>query len=120
MGERKAAAALKEAIQDRRAAIIGPIRQEILSGIRDKAQFARIEAQLEPFRDEEVVAEDYVEAARLFNHCRDHGLQCGPVDTLLLALSGRLRFPILTQDKGMVRCVEVLQTKNLPQSVLPL
>lgn len=100
---------LREAIQDRRAAIIGPIRQEILSGIRDKAQFSNIQELLDPFRDEEIAAGDYVEAARCFNLCREKGIECGPVDILICAVAIRMRYDILTSDKGLKRCLQVLR-----------
>ena len=45
--EQQALADLREAIRDRRAAIAGPIRQEILSGIRDEAQFTKTEQLLD-------------------------------------------------------------------------
>ena len=102
-------AQLREAIQDRRAAIIGPIQQEVLSGIRDKAQFAKTQELLDPFRDEEIKAGDYVEAARLFNLCRDQGIECGPVDILICAVAVRMHYGILTSDSGLKRCIEVLR-----------
>jgi predicted nucleic acid-binding protein len=111
--EQQAVAELREAIQDRRVAMVGPIRQEILSGIRDPAQFARIEALLDPFRDQLIVSSDYIDAARLFNVCRAHGVECGPVDTLLLAVAIRLRLQVLTRDKGLARCVELLKAEGL-------
>ncbi len=106
---------LTEAIQDRRAAIIGPIRQEILSGIRNRAQFAKTEGTLDPFRDEEIAGADYVEAARLYNLCQDHGVQCGPVDILLCAVAIRKHYGILTHDQGLKRCMEVLRSEGLIQ-----
>jgi predicted nucleic acid-binding protein len=105
-------AQLREAIQDRRAVILGPVRQEILSGIRDATQFAKTEQFLEPFRDEEVRAEDYVAAARLFNRCQNRGIQCGPVDILLCAVAARKRFGILTSDRGLKRCIEILKSEG--------
>jgi len=45
---------LMDAIRDGRAAIVGPIRQEILSGIRNRAQFAKTEGFLDPFPDEQI------------------------------------------------------------------
>jgi hypothetical protein len=106
---------LREAIRDRRAAIIGPIRQEVLSGIRDKAQFAKVRGLLDPFRDEEIVAGDYIEAARLFNLCRDRGIECGPVDILICAVARRKQLSILTSDLGLQGCVEVLRTEGVLQ-----
>ena len=43
---------LTEAIQDGRVAIIGPVRQEVLSGIKEAAQFDKLRSALEPFQDE--------------------------------------------------------------------
>lgn len=111
--EQQMVAQLKEAIQDDSALIIGPIRQEILSGIRDKAHFAKTERLLDPFRDEEIKAVDYLEAARLFNLCQDHGVQCGAVDILMCAVSVRNCFGILTCDTGLERCIGVLRAEGL-------
>lgn len=108
-------AELAEAIQERRARIIGPIRHEILSGIRDKAVFAKTKALLDPFRDEEITTDDYVEAARLFNVCRDHGVECGSIDILICTLGVRLQYGILTYDQGLKRCVQALRTEGLMQ-----
>lgn len=113
--EKQMLAQLREAIEDRRATIIGPIRQEILSGIRDARQFAKIQDLLEPFRDEEITAADYVEAAHLFNLCQNHGVHCGPVDILLCAVALRNRYAIMTSDRGLQRCIEVLQTEGRMQ-----
>lgn len=108
--EQKTLADLREAIRDRRAAIIGPIRQEVLSGIRDKAWFAKTRELLDSFRDEKITSDDYIEAARLFNLCRDHGVECGPVDILICSVAVRHGFGILTSDKGLMRCIEVLRS----------
>jgi predicted nucleic acid-binding protein len=109
IGEQQMVAQLRHAIQDGNAAIIGPIRQEILSGIRDKVHFAKTEALLSPFVDEEIVASDYVEAARIYNLCRDHGVECGPLDILICAVAVRNHYDILTSDAGLGRCIAVLR-----------
>jgi predicted nucleic acid-binding protein len=107
--EQQIVAQLRQAIQDGRAAIMGPIRQEILSGIRDKAHFAKTEGLLDPFVDEEIVASDYVEAARLYNLCRDHGVECGSLDILICAVAVRNHYDVLTSDAGLGRCIAVLR-----------
>ncbi len=109
ISEQRMVAQLRQAIQDGSAAIIGPIRQEILSGIRDKAHFTKTEGLLDSFVDEEIRAADYVEAARLFNLCRDHGVECGSLDILICAVAVRNHFDILTSDAGLGRCIEVLR-----------
>jgi len=100
---------LKAAIQNRQATILGLVRQEVLSGIRDKEQFANVKELLDPFVDEEIVAGDYIEAARLYNLCRDEGVECGPVDILICAVAVRNHWDILTTDAGMMRCIGVLR-----------
>ena len=50
--ERRLAARLTEAVQDGNVVMIGPIRQEVLSGIKDEAQFVKTERLLDPFPDE--------------------------------------------------------------------
>jgi predicted nucleic acid-binding protein len=112
--EQKMVTELREAIRDRRAAIVGPIRQELLSGIRDRAWFAKTEDLLDPFLDEEITTEDYIQAARLFNFCRDHGVECGPVDILICSVAIRSGYSILTADQGLMRCIEVLRFEGLP------
>lgn len=103
---------LREATRDRRAAIIGPIRQELLSGIREKDRFARVRDLLDPFLDEKIAAEDYVQAAHLFNLCRDHGVECGPIDILICAVAIRNEYGILTTDAGLIRCIQALRSEG--------
>jgi predicted nucleic acid-binding protein len=112
--EQRLASELRDAIQVSNAAIIGPVRQEILSGIRDRAQFKKTLTLLEPFADEAMTPDDFVDAARLFNLCRDHGVHCGPVDILICAVAARLGYGILSNDTGLARCVEVLRTEGVP------
>jgi predicted nucleic acid-binding protein len=111
--EQRVVAHLGEAIREGRVMMLGPIRQEILSGIREKAQFAKTERLLEPFPDEMLETPDYAEAARLFNLCRDHGVQCGPVEMLLCAAAARRGCEILTSDQGLLRCVEILRANKV-------
>ena len=86
-------------IQDHRVQIIGPIRQEILSGIRSESQFNVLKKQLESFPDIPVHSEDYVEAARYFNLCRSQGIQGSNTDFLICSVSVRNDLPIYTTDK---------------------
>jgi predicted nucleic acid-binding protein len=100
--------ALTELIQDGRVAIMGPIRQEVLSGIQDTAQFERLREALAAFRDEPFDTSHFEEAARLFNICRGRGVECGPIDILICSVAAEMRWPILTNDQGLLRCMEVL------------
>lgn len=111
--EQRLVAALSEAIQDGLVAIVGPIRQEVLSGIRETIQFERLKGALGVFQDEPITTAHYEEAARLFNLCRSRGVECGPIDILLCAVTSLERWSILTDDGGLKRCVEVLKSEGI-------
>ena len=98
---------LTDAINDGRVAMMGAIRQELLSGINEQAQFEKVRKSLEPFLDELISREDYEEAARLYNLCRSCGVACGPVDILICAVAWRRKWDVLTNDAVMNRCREV-------------
>jgi predicted nucleic acid-binding protein len=64
---------LRHLVQDHRVQMIGPVRQEILSGIRHDSQFSKLRAHLQNFPDLSILTEDYVTAAKFFNLCRAKG-----------------------------------------------
>jgi len=111
--EQRMVALLREAIQDGRVAIIGPIRQEVLSGIRDSAQFDKLRVALAAFPDEPLITLHHEEAARLFNLCRSRGVECGSTDILICAVAVQMQWAVLTYDQGLKRCMEVLQSEGL-------
>jgi len=86
-------------IQDHRAQMIGPIRQEILSGIRNESHFKKLRKHLQSFPDLPVLTEDYVTAAEFFNRCRSKGIQGSNTDFLICAMSVRNKCSIYTIDK---------------------
>ena len=90
---------LSNLIQELRAALIGPIRQEILSGIPEEKDFDVVKRHLEPFDDLKIAGSDYEEAARMFNACRGMGVQGSHTDFLICAISKRHSAPIFTTDK---------------------
>ena len=90
---------LKDLIKDGRVAIIGPIRQEILSGISDERQFKKLEKQLAAFEDIPLQSEYFVEAARFSNLCRKKGIQGSTIDFLICAVATSLKMSILTTDQ---------------------
>lgn len=90
---------LRYLIHDHRAQMMGPIRQEILSGIRSKSQFKKLRKHLESFPDLPILTEDYVTAAQFFNHCRSKGIQGSNTDFLICAVAVRNKLAIYTTDK---------------------
>lgn len=89
---------LKNLVAARAVEIIGPIRQELLSGVRDQAQFARLESSLAAFPDLSLVTADYVLAAKFFNACRAKGIQGSNTDFLICAVAVRSDSAIFTTD----------------------
>jgi len=90
---------LRQLIQDHRVQMIGPIRQEILSGIRNDSQFNKLRKHLESFPDLLILTNDYVRAAKFFNLCRSKGIQGSNTDFLICAVAVRNKFSIFTADK---------------------
>jgi predicted nucleic acid-binding protein len=90
---------LKNLIHDHRVQMIGPIRQEILSGIRSDSQFKKLKTQLQSFPDLQILTDDYVNAAMYFNRCRSKGIQGSNTDFLICAVAARNEFSIYTTDK---------------------
>ena len=86
-------------IHDHRVQMIGPIRQEILSGIRRESQFKKLQKHLESFPDLPVLTEDYVTAAKYFNRCRSKGIQGSNTDFLICAIANRNKLSILFSRK---------------------
>lgn len=99
---------LRRLIAAGRAAIVGPIRQEVLSGIRERAAFEQLRDHLRAFPDEPLETADYERAAECFNTCRARGLQGSNTDFLVCAVAERHRLPILTTDEDFERYSRVL------------
>jgi predicted nucleic acid-binding protein len=86
-------------IKDVRVQLIGPIRQEILSGIKAKQQFDKLKSYLSAFPDLSIETNDYEKAAEFYNTCRKAGIQGSKADFLICAISANHDLPIYTVDK---------------------
>jgi predicted nucleic acid-binding protein len=89
---------LRELIREGRAHLIGPIRQEVLSGIRERAQFDRLRTHLREFPDLPVQTVDHERAAEFFNICRSRGVQGSNTDFVICAIADRYGMAILATD----------------------
>jgi hypothetical protein len=89
--------------------LIGPVRQELLSGIRSEDQFERLRHQLSYFDDVPLVTEDFEEAARASNRCRAAGVTGSNTDFLICAVAMRHEWPIFTTDRDFT-----VYAKHLP------
>jgi predicted nucleic acid-binding protein len=93
---------LRELIADNRVAVLGVIRQEVLSGIRETEQFVRLREYLRAFPNLELEIEDYELAAEFYNTCRRSGIQGNNTDFLICAVAYRRSYSILTTDGDFV------------------
>ena len=107
-GEAVAVKELRDLVEDGDVAIIGPIRQEVLSGIRHLEQFERLRERLCVFQDVRVETQDYERAAEMFNFCRGQGIQGSNTDFLICAVAERHAFSILTLDQDFLSYARVL------------
>lgn len=94
---------LKQLILNQRVQMIGPIRQELLSGIRSMQQFNRLKSYLQAFPDLQIKTNDYECAAEFYNTMRKKGIQGSNTDFLICALSHNHDMPIFTLDKDFER-----------------
>jgi predicted nucleic acid-binding protein len=100
--QQAAVAALKDLIADARAMLIGPVRQELLCGIKDSAQFERLRSALAAFPDEVLSTQDYERAAQVFNICKAQGVQGSSTDFLICAVALERKLPIFSLDQDFL------------------
>jgi predicted nucleic acid-binding protein len=102
---------LRRLLAGGRAALIGPIRQEILNSLRDAVVFNRLRDHLRTFPDEPIERADYERAAEHFNICRTAGVQGSNTDFLICAVAERHTMAILTTDEDFTRYAALLPVK---------
>ena len=104
-------AELRALIDDGRVVMAGAVRQELLSGIRQTADFVRLRDHLRAFPDEPAASADHERAAEMFNACRGKGVQASNTDFLLCALAERCGFAIFTTDQDFSRIAQVVPVR---------
>ena len=102
---------LTSLIQDQRAIIIGPIRQEILSGYSDLSKYRIIRDKLSYFENTAIIDTDYELAAEFSNKCRKKGIQGSHIDFLIGAVANRIDIPIFTNDNDFVHYQKIIPIK---------
>lgn len=81
-------------IRELRAVVIGPVWQEVLSGISGPRKFEVVRKHLAAFDDLSIGPADYEESARYFKACRIQGAMAGGISFCILHSD----FCILTFD----------------------
>lgn len=104
---------LRDIIKDGLAVIIGPIRQELLSGIPGAEQFKKLKDILSSFEDIPLDTECFIKAAEFSNICRNKGVQGSTIDFLICAVAYSKNLLIFTTDNDFKK-----YKKHLPINLL--
>lgn len=110
-GERLIVGELSELIGEGRAAMIGLVRQELLSGVKTAEQCERLRTHLQAFDDESLDRADYEDAAKFGNQCRAKGIAVFAVDLLICAVAIKRGWAVFTTDPDFVVYAKVLPLK---------
>lgn len=111
LSEKSLTKTLTELVREGRAQLLGPIRQELLSGIREEAQFKKLRDYLRAFDEPALDVSDYEEAAHMNNQCRARGIAGSAVDFLISAAAHRRGWAILTTDRDFRKYAAVLSLR---------
>ncbi|MBN1960191.1 MAG: PIN domain-containing protein [Deltaproteobacteria bacterium] len=102
---------LANLIEEGRVIMFGPIRQELLSGIKEQTQFFKLRDYLRAFPDLLPETSDFEQAAAFFNSCRCQGIQGSNTDFLICAIASRRNFSIFTTDQDFTHYKRILPIK---------
>lgn len=102
---------LKELISEGRVLLIGPIRQEILSGVKNDLHYHSLRDHFQAFEDLNLLSEDFERGAFFYNLCRAKGVQGSNTDFLICAVAERHHLSIFTSDKDFSHFSKYLPIK---------
>jgi predicted nucleic acid-binding protein len=102
---------MHDLIQAGRLVLIGPIRQELLSGIADRVQFTLLKERLSAFEDLPLTPVHFIKAAEFSNTCRRHGIQGSHADFLICAVAHTEKLEIFTIDTDFQEYKKLLPFK---------
>jgi hypothetical protein len=104
-------AELTHLIREGRARIIGLIRQELLSGIKNSSQYEKLRNVLRTFPDETLETPDYEAAAEAGNKCRTKGVAVTAPDMLICAVAQSRDWLVFSTDPDFQKYARVLAIK---------
>ncbi len=106
--QREVVLELRRLVRDGQVLMLGDIRQELLTGIREAVSFDRLRSYLRAFEDAPVTVEDRERAALFANTLRTRGIQASHVDVLLCSMAGGTGAPLFTTDADFGACAAAL------------
>jgi predicted nucleic acid-binding protein len=107
-------------VQEDAVMLVGPVRQELLSGIKEAATFERLRRHLRAFDDEPLTGDDFEAAARCCDRCRAAGVAASSIDYSICAVAFRHRAAIFTTDSGFARYARLLPIRLHEVGARPL
>ena len=106
--DRKIVVTLEKLAQKGEIELLGLVRQEVLSGIRDENRFRTIRERLRVFPNTAIAAEDFEEAAGLSNQCRRIGITGSTVDMLICAVAIHHGWQIFSTDRDFAHFTKAI------------
>ena len=104
--------ALRHLVRQGMVVMIGPVRQEVLSGIKHRDQFERLREQLAAFPDLELTTRDFETAAELCNLCITQGVQAAHTDFLIAAVAIHREYAVLSADKDFGNIARIAHVRT--------
>lgn len=83
-------------------AIPGIVLQEFLSGLKEEAQFQKLQKLAESFPIILATQQHHIEAAKIANICRRHGIATSATDCLIAAMAIEQKAQLFTIDQDFV------------------
>ena len=95
--------------------LLGPVRQEVLSGIKHREQFERLRERLAAFPDLELTTRDFETAAELCNLCIAKGVQASHTDFLIAAAAITRGYAVLSADQDFKHIARIVPVRTYGQ-----
>jgi len=102
IGDQAVIKELYKILDEENEILIGPVRQELLSGISNKSVFNDLAVKLNGFNNYEVQLADHDLAADYYNICLSSGIQGSQTDFLICAVGYRYNLEIFTEDNDFI------------------
>ncbi len=100
---------LRGLVEEGRVEVLGLIRQELLTGVREEKAFEKLRSLLEPFEDFPITTADHETAARISNAARSKGVTISTIDALIAAVAANHHMPVFTTDKDFQHLAKVVE-----------
>ena len=92
--------------------LLGPVRQEVLSGIKHREHFERLRERLATFPDLELTTRDFETAAGLCNLCITKGVQAAHTDFLIAAAAIIRGYAVLSADRDFKNIARIVSVRT--------